>query len=181
LQKERVMKKNVYFAAVPIVGVALILGFGLVGSPGHGYVSVPPPAFQPSSATHEFTLSMNMLQHLSAYTAVYYAPVYLPQGATVTKFTLYYSDASGSDDSEAILFRTGLEGSYWSMASVQIAGSAGIPLDVSDTTINYSLIDNSQYAYLVGWAAAGGSFHKNYGVIIEYTYGVSLPAVLRNF
>ena len=172
------MKKSVYFAMVPVVGVALVLSSSLAASPGHGYVSVAAGSFHPHQSLCEYNNQGNYIETPTACN--FYAPVQLPQGATVTKLTAYLLDESYfGGDATARLVRVSntVTSTLEVVAEVQ---SLGGPDTLETTTINFNPIDNSQYAYIVKWTLLGDSVDGR-NIIIEYTYPTSLPLVLRSF
>jgi len=179
------MKKNVHLAMVPVFGVALLLGSSLAASPGHGYVSFSPAAFAPAyGGFTDYGASEASLSHLSTDPMVYLAPLNLPQGATVTKLTLYYNDGLEPGDATLNLWRNTPGTGHVTMANVSTSGYAGYTYFWSDEIIDYAVIDNSQYTYSLWWDVpgnVGADTIELLGVFIEYSYSTSLPAVLRNF
>ena len=171
------MIRNKLLALVPVVGLSFAL-LTLSASPGHGYVSVPPAAFTPAEDGYDYQNLGALILNNDGASDNYYAPVLLPQGATVTKMTLYFYDGSSLDGC-TILFRSPLDGSADYMAEVYTHGTSGAGSRF-DNTIDYSVVDNSQHIYYL-YLNLPASDTFAYGVIIEYTYPVSLPLLVRNF
>lgn len=109
----------------------------------------------------------------------YAAPVNLPNGATVTKFVLYFWDSSSVKDLGASLYRVPLDGSsVEKMAEAFSAGSPGYDSSAS-TLIDFPVIDQQAYAYYVEVPLPQGSDIRLRGIRIDYGYGLSLPLVSR--
>ena len=78
------MKKVIYFALAPILGLGLIAGAVPLASSGSGYVSVSPAAFTPNEGgASGYYVTGSSLQVNASAEGTYYAPVSLPHGATV--------------------------------------------------------------------------------------------------
>jgi len=97
------------------------------------------------------------------------APIYLPDGATITKFTLYYYDNSTSDLT-AYLQRAFMAGAYDFIGTVSPTGTPGYS-NISTTDLSYATVDNQHYGYVVivysgSW---DGSNLRIMGTTIEYT------------
>jgi hypothetical protein len=170
------MKKNELLTLMPVIA----LGFGLVLSatavPGHGYVSIPAAAFQPTYNTYQYENNGHYLTAGSSQN--YVAPVQLPNGVTVTKVTFYFYDESSANDDYAVvnLFRNNNNGSDYPMAYIW-SNDSGYS-STYDDSIDFPLIDNSQYSYFLNlWLNSTNV--SAYAVIIEYTNPVSLPLVMR--
>jgi hypothetical protein len=175
------MKRNRFFALAPVLGLASILLYGVTAAPGHGYVSVPAPAFQPQSHDYQYWISSGWVRNLDGDSDYYRAPVQLPHGATLTKLSFFWKDGSSTADGYCQLWQSGLSGSYaLGIASAATDGDAGLA-DSSEVTITmFSTVDNSQYAYGLTVYLPDSSVEA-FGAIVEYVYPVSLPLVLRNF
>ncbi len=174
------MKRTKFFALAPALGLASILLYSVVAAPGHGYVSVPAAAFQPKSHDYQYWISSGWVRNLDGDSDYYYAPVQLPHGATLTKLTFFWKDAS-SADGYCQLWQSGLSGAYaLGIASAGTDGDTGLS-DSSTVTITMSSsVDNSQYVYGLTVFLPDSNVEA-FGAIVEYTYSVSLPLVIRNF
>lgn len=106
------------------------------------------------------------------------APASLPNGATVTKFILYFWDSS-TDDLSASLYRVPLDGNaVEKMAETLSAGSPGYG-NSATTTINSPVIDQQAYVYYVEVPLpyAPNAEIRLRGIRIDYGYGANLPLV----
>ena len=175
------MKRTKFFALAPALGLASILLYSVAAAqPGHGYVSVSAPAFQPESHTYQYGITSGWVRNLDGDSDYYNAPVQLPHGATLTKLVFFWKDGSAANG-YCQLWRVSFSGGRGlGVASVDTTGSAGVA-DSSEVTITMlSTVDNSQYAYgLIVYLP--DSNVEAFGAIIEYVYSVSLPLVTRNF
>ena len=137
------------------------------------YFSIPAAAFNPSG---DIPYS-NAGTYLNA-AGVFYAPVYLPNNATVTKLLFYWADYNGADDGIAKLRRYAFGGvSPANMAIAYTSGSTSSGAS-EDNSIDYAEIDNSQYSYFAIFEAPSTVILNN--VIIEYNYEPEIVPVNRN-
>lgn len=120
-------------------------------------LTIPAAAFTPYEDGYDFQNSGRYLQHFHSPNGGYgrgwyLAPVYLPDGAIVTKMTFYYRDNTTANG-VARLQRTDLKGNYTNLASVDTSGGWSAPWYNSKATTDISngVIDNSKYAYWVIW------------------------------
>jgi hypothetical protein len=132
------------------------------------YVSVSAAAFSPLDDNYMYTNSGNTLDPTDMSSQYYYAPVQLPHGATVTKIEFYWSDLSGDYNGHCYLYRNDMQAGEDTLGTVDTSGSSGVGSSETSTITN-STIDNSQYAYYLGWDLDGGGDVEGYGVVIEYT------------
>lgn len=137
------------------------------------YVSVAPPAFVPDDEAYAYDRDSGpgLKQDSPSAGSIYYAPVSLPHGATVTKFTIYYYDDSTNGEILARLRYSNLgTGSYAMAEALSADGGYG---DTEDTSIDHAEVDNETRAYYVRvqFPAAPYSGTLNFkGVVIEYQY-----------
>jgi hypothetical protein len=132
------------------------------------YYSVASEAFQPYSNIDYVNSGGNGGAYALSGSAALVTGVNLPDGATVTRFTVYFDDTSTSDMTVYLRINYFASG-YGVLASVTSSGTSGY-YSLSDATISNAVIDNSQYAYIiyaysVGWSSA----LKIMGAVIEYT------------
>jgi hypothetical protein len=172
------MNKNVYFAIAPVLGLALVVGSVVAATPGHGYVSVSAAAFQPTSDGFEYTNYGRKLVNDAGTLQDWISNVQLPHGATVTSVEFFWYDAALAHDAHFELLRATRQDSSSTMASADSTGSFGNG-STEVTSINYAVIDNDQYSYLL-WVVLSDEETIFYNVAIEYTYPTSLPLVIRN-
>ncbi len=153
-------------------------------SGGPGYIMVSPYQFRYKYFAHAewifytdglFNNSGDTGKHITAV-----AGVNLPNGATITQLTAYYSDAT----SEALivyLHRTPISGIATAMASVASSGLSTSPLSNFTTRIDDSQVDSRQYSYHVSvWIPGGwGADLILTNVRIDYAYTVYTPTIMK--
>jgi hypothetical protein len=144
---------------------------GLTWKPITGYVSVSAAAFGPSSDTYQYFNGGEALIPTDASSTLYFAPVQLPHGATVTKMTFYWVD-DVTENASCWLMRKPVSGGDLASVAYAESGSGG-PGSSSDDAIDYPIIDNSQYAYYLNWDFDGSVFIWGEAVVIEYTFTTS--------
>ena len=111
-----------------------------------GYIWINPLAFKQIEGANGYEES-NIELCSSGYADMYSTPVQLPNGAIITKMTIYWSDLDSIVNAMFSLGRTQANGENTvEMAYVESTGSSG-PGSSLDTSINYATIDNSQYTY----------------------------------
>jgi hypothetical protein len=99
------------------------------------------------------------------------APLYLPQGAQVTKLTFYFVDTAAQD--ETLWLTRYIPGtSNQDQASVTSSGSTAGLRTASVTGSPITIIDNSTYAYILSWGTGvATSANQLAGAKVEYTVG----------
>lgn len=113
---------------------------------------------------------------------VYVAPVNLPDGAIIDGFEACFYDGSATLAGSAHLIRTRM-GENFAMASASSSGSAGYS-GVTDGSILWNTVDNSQYMYFVYWDLPVATLPVDSGDVvgcgmaIHYSYAVNLPMVI---
>jgi len=137
------------------------------------YISVSPSAFNPGSSTYTYSMGSYYLYKKTGYatTQNWWAPVYLPDGAVVTEFKVWYFDYTSQADMTFRLQRATIASSGVDMASVTTSGSAGNG-NGADTSINYATINNSLYVYFLFMqfpAVDIGDYLSFSGARIKYT------------
>jgi hypothetical protein len=92
------------------------------------------------------------------------APVFLPQGATVTALSLFASDLESATNQHAYLVRkktqdgVPVNGRYAVMAQASSSGNSGFTMRrFADETVSSATIDNSLFAYFVELVGCGGN------------------------
>lgn len=147
---------------------------------GPGFFSQTALTFQPyPNQTVPFTVSGRTLYNPDTGTHYYEAPVNLPNGVTITRFVVWYTDNSTSN-MWAALARAGLDDS--SVAQIGYVAStdaaAGIRY-LQDTSIATPVVNNGSYMY---WVEVGLPPSSGAGILsfrIDYRYGSALPLTLR--
>jgi hypothetical protein len=150
-----------------------------------GRYSLSSAAFTPFADEHQYENHARYLKHLGPGTdrAHYEAPVYLPQGAKVTKMTFWFNDDSDSANGYAYLCRTDGTGNYSCMAYIDSFYALGYAQ--RSTIPDYdTLINNDQYSYWVFWdlpvSTGTGNDVWGTGVTIDYTVPmIYLPFMVR--
>ena len=170
------MKKNVSFALVPVVGVALALLYALSPSAGGGQVSVPAGAFRPQFHGYDFTNDGNNVFNHTDSTQYWIAPVQLPRGATVTKLTFYWADRSSVFNLRADLDRASWDSQNpVNMATAFSSGSSGWG-STETTDITVPVIESGYGYYLQVTLPRHDTILC--GIVIDYSYALSLPLIL---
>lgn len=137
-----------------------------------GKISIAAAAFTPANETTDFAKSDKSLNFQSGVIASFYAPLQLPDGATITEISLDYID------NIAGIFTMYLEGTDGStttqIADVSTSGASDPALrTVSSTTIADGTVDNDTNAYylqLIFGADGGASSLSFRRAEITYTY-----------
>ena len=134
------------------------------------YLTIPAEAFHPGSNVNYFnTYGMGGAYISATGGNALVAPVHLPDGATVTKMTVYFNDSSTSDMTVYFHRLSYTGGGYFNLATVTSSGTAGY-YTKTDTTISYATIDNTDGGYLIyAYSTAWDSNLKLMGVTITYT------------
>ncbi len=110
-------------------------------------LSIGPPAFVPSEDTYDWDLSSSVLNNRSSLALQkFYAPVFLPHGATVTKLKLNGYRTSTGSALKLTLGKNAPEGETLTMASLLADWSDGHG-SIETTTIGDAKIDNEAYSY----------------------------------
>lgn len=110
-------------------------------------LAIPPSAFGPPIDTQDWTKDYVYLRNrVEIIPQNFYAPVFLPNKATITKVWLLGYIASSADVITLYLYRNnraGTEQELCSIVSNWMLGFGGTPT----TTISYPVIDNENYDY----------------------------------
>ncbi len=131
-----------------------------------GFLSIPPGAFIPGYDSMDYYNTGLSVQG----NGTFYAPVYLPNEATVTKLTFYWVDRSESKDASLYLWRKDIgQGFAGSMALIETYGSDGSDHNSYDDEIPSDPIDNANYSYFLELWSPDRSIACS-DVLIEYTY-----------
>ena len=114
--------------------------------------------------------------------ASFYAPVSLPQGATINKFILYYGDNETVLGIGGRLARIALPGN----AAVELANvnsnsnvNSLAPNYVETTNIINPVVDNQSYAYFVQVILPASDNLVVNGFRIDYNFPTSLPLIMK--
>lgn len=146
---------------------------------GPGFISISPLAFQPflsSTAYQNYYYLVNM----GATSASFGAPVYLPNGCTVKKMVVYYSDNEASLDMDVYL--VGIEmvsGTFYHMASVTSSGTTPGYGYMEDTSVTNAVVDNQSRVYSLEVLMPGTTALSVLAVRIDYEFSSSLALLKR--
>ena len=110
-------------------------------------LAIPTSAFVPQLDTQDWEILQIYVRNRSILTQQnYYAPVYLPDGVTVNKLTLYGNRDDAAAAMSIILRRNLRVGGGETMAEVIADWTTGYS-SKSNETIDYPVIDNENYDY----------------------------------
>jgi hypothetical protein len=173
------MKSNTHAWLILFVVVFIIGNIGYPDSVRQDtitrYYSISPTAFGPENENQDFTKNHDYI-YSDASGDMFYAPVYLPDSAVVVEFTTWLWDDAPTD-MIAHLACTPHGGGHMFMASITSSGATGMQ-ELTDTTIEHSVIDNATYKYSVDFDTyAIGTSHILYSMIIKYIVIQESPAV----
>jgi hypothetical protein len=135
-----------------------------------GRISVSPAAFQPWKDTYQYERKGRGMHTTSG--EHYYAPVYLPDGATVTTMTFYYRDDVATAGQVTMQLKRGPVGNTATDIMAEVASVNGGYGSDHDDTIDYAQINNDGYTYWL-YAQFAGALDENrriMAVVIEYGY-----------
>ncbi|HEO71135.1 MAG TPA: hypothetical protein ENN80_07720 [Candidatus Hydrogenedentes bacterium] len=138
-------------------------------SPRTHYLTVPGTAFHPIENVDYRNSMANQGAYLFSGAGHMTAPVYLPDGATITEIRGYFYDASGSDITLSMYLAL-MTGNVVLVGEVCSSGDSGYMND-GDTTLSYPTINNQQYGYqLNAWSGSWDNhLLRVMGVRITYT------------
>ena len=138
---------------------------------GSGRLSIAASTFQPMSDLAIYQKSFNQVAPVGtdADSQRYYAPVYLPQGATITSMTVAF--AGSGDTVKVRLDYTPLANGDASSSVFKLAEilSSGGSSPQTATAFSHT-VDNGLNVYFIVADLTGGSASKLMGVSIAYTY-----------
>ncbi|GAA4393809.1 hypothetical protein GCM10023186_45760 [Hymenobacter koreensis] len=142
-----------------------------------GYVSVPPAAFgfAPLSATAAFLSGGTtgafryVLGGTTGNAAFLLAPIYLPDGARITRYVLYVYDNDATYDVYGNIYRINLAtNTINNLSSTNV--TSGTPLTTTVSADLSSVVDNAVYAYYVRFVTSENSSNlRLHGARVTYT------------
>ena len=132
-----------------------------------GHLSIPAAAFTP----RDNDMYVKNIGHELTGDGFFVAPVYLPQGVTVTNLSYYWRNEM-SASARSHLSRNYMDGTADELANVWIDGGVYGNGFTWTENIDFAEIDNSKYSYFIelGIGLCEDERMYVYGFIIEYTY-----------
>jgi hypothetical protein len=136
-------------------------------------------AFRTYKASDQFNFVGWSLYNSGSSSAFYEAPLPLPNGASITKFVVYYYDNDASNLS-ATLHRAAFDKLFGTtMANVTSSGTGDFVRYGEDISIDVPIIDQQSYYYWVEVSLPPTSFVQLVGVRVDYGYPNNLPLVQK--
>ena len=158
-------------ASIPDIREHIAAAAGMKASGPLGFeMTISPAGIRPDTPDADYIFMFNA----GAYwlkSRCHMVPVLLPDGATVTGFSVYIQDNS-SFDLSINLYRNSLTSAseFEEMATVVTNGSSTDVQVVTDTTVSYAGIDNATYHYYATTCTPNdGDIFVIYGLRIYYT------------
>ena len=153
------------------------------GSPvpgGPGFISVSTFGFKPQDPTMDLSYSTTRMFNDGVTSGLYFAPVNLPDGASLTHVLFFYYDTVVADNMHFYLLRVNMfDGSTEQVARVFADSSTGYAY--VESAIFRPTVDNQLYSYILEVGIPSG-FDKELSLInvrIDYSYPVFLPTVQK--
>ncbi|TFH64335.1 MAG: hypothetical protein E4G91_06130 [Candidatus Zixiibacteriota bacterium] len=141
-------------------------------------LAVPSAAFVPSSNTYSYARSVGYLRNTTTGSQIYFAPVFLPNGATVTDVKATFYDNDGSYNGSIQLIKIYMaSGGEILMAYEATTSTPGFSTIV-ESSIFSETVSNDGYNYYLIASLQYGSSSLNmrfYGAEIVYTITKPLP------
>jgi hypothetical protein len=140
-------------------------------TPRIGYLQIPPAAFTPTNTNYFLANSGQTIGPAMAGTACFYAPINLPDAATLTRLTFWYTRANGTQF-DLVVYRQrmsdgDLDSVFAPSAAVTGTDRQARSVDVADQEVE--VVDNRDYNYWIRFCAeSSGTFF--YGARISYSY-----------
>jgi hypothetical protein len=148
-----------------------------------GYVSIPAAAFQPMSCdNYRYINSGAQLWPEDMNSTLFYAPVQLPHGATITKVTFFWRDTSTYNGYVALERSNLYNGTGEVLATVYTADANAGVYSTSETNIINPVVDDAHHSYYMSLGLFWNSSTEYIAavtVIIEYSYLAYLPLSMR--
>lgn len=153
---------------------------------GPGFYSVGAFGFNPYDRVHydQWAHDGSRLYNPGPGGVYYVQNLTLPQGATVSKFVVYFLDQDPASGLAIYLYRCPLDDEYCDvMAGVSSSGAEPGCRFAEDTSIESAVIDNQSNAYAAEvWLPASPSEDVAIiGIRVDYEYSASLPLVTKEY
>lgn len=118
--------------------------------PGPGYpqpLVIHPAAFMPRDEGVDWLLSAVELRRNTGLTSeTFYAPLFLPQGATITQVTLFGHRLGAGELLRVAVERQDLQGAFDNLCTGDADWTDGYG-SIAVTAISYAVVDNDAYCY----------------------------------
>jgi hypothetical protein len=147
-----------------------------------GYISVPAAAFQPLMSSYVYINSGVEVRPEDMNSTLFYAPLQLPHGATITKVTFFWRDTSTYNGYVTLERSILSNGTGEIMATVYTVDNNPGVYSTSETNIANPVVDNAHHSYYLNLGLFWDSYTEYVSaltVIIEYSYLAYLPLSLR--
>ncbi len=155
-----------------VLGAVVLLLFSSTMIQAQAFLVIPSPAFRPHDDTVAFFYYWDYSWVDSGGSGTFYAPVYLPQDATIISVTFTFTDTDASNDLSFSVIRTNIyTGAYQTLFSGSSSGSGGFGTTV-DSSLNAGsrVVKNNSFSYVarIDVPSPGGSSLKFWSVKIKY-------------
>jgi hypothetical protein len=194
IRMEEAMKNKLYSIMITVLALALLLGGNFdfargrlptaAAAGGAGYISIPAAAFTPADDALDYVLDESgLMLETDATSGQFWAPVYLPHGATLSKLTFYRYDMVAGGLPYCYL-RT-MSNSWATEAIATVCTDNPIYngfTSIYTTDFSVPVVDNSQYTYSLQCYLSRQTVTLTsvlVGLRIEYSYPVYLPLTVR--
>ena len=148
---------------------------------GPGYVSLNGLDFMPFTPTdNTFSYAGVSIKNTGPSPDWFMAPVKLPNGATIVKLVVYYTDADAVLNLEADLVYIPLGYAYgYQLGGIISTGSAAGALVGETTSFTHPVVDLSANSYLIQVYLPNSANISLVGVRVDYGYQIALPAMAK--
>ena len=146
---------------------------------GPGFISVSTFSFKPHNSLMNLSYGNAVMYNAGGSGGIYFAPVNLPHGASLTKVLFFYHDTV-TEDMNFYMERVNMfDGSTQVVASATSTGIAGN--GYVESTIFERIINNQLYSYILRVDIPGGvgGGLSLFTIRIDYSYPVYLPTVQK--
>jgi hypothetical protein len=171
-------QNKLYGGGEMIKKVSLLLGlmamfviFPAVGQAQTKQLMISGYAFHAMDYDAEFTMGGGVIYSLVTTTHTWFAaPVYLPQGAKITKIEVRASNNGAASFTVGLWRRNVYSNVEQQMAVVTVTNTGGAWQSFTDSTVSYWQVNNSGYGYYVciNFGSAKGPNYMLEGVKIDY-------------
>lgn len=150
---------------------------------GPGFISVSSYAFRAGAETADPSYLNGFMFVGDAGAAgneTFFAPVYLPHGASITKLLFFYSDLEVDFDLTFALDKIELSG-MWPIEVAGATSSGTTDQGLAIATVTEPVVNNQLNAYVLRVVIPAG-FHSDMGLFnvrIDYSYPTFLPTVQK--